>query len=298
MELLRPLQTGTSEDRRITFRAEKALTVFLDGGFIKFQRDGRSHCIQVQNKAYLTFENLVCERVTMHDNGGYRDGYGYSGLVGISGSAGIELKGCVMDGRHRWMPCLWAFEAGKMPGVPDDVPGFVVTDSVLLNGWRALGYSSVRPCVIRNSALVRPMTGCVTELGANDKLILRNNIITSLILSKKTVPLWTQPHVFDSDYNCFVWDAENENRFIIGQTKGLAGWQAKSGQDTHSFEADPAMPLIPRMGYNDGDPAKHRDTPNADPLKVEDILLSPVSPCRGKGENGEDIGPRWERFVK
>jgi hypothetical protein len=33
------------------------------------------------------------------------------------------------------------------------------------------------------------------------------------------------------------------------------------------------------------------------PLTVKDMLLPPDSPCRGKGEKGEDIGPRWQRFA-
>ena len=31
---------------------------------------------------------------------------------------------------------------------------------------------------------------------------------------------------------------------------------------------------------------------------VEGLIRLPDNPCRGRGENGEDIGPRWERFLR
>ena len=33
------------------------------------------------------------------------------------------------------------------------------------------------------------------------------------------------------------------------------------------------------------------------PLSIEDLVLPPHSPCRGAGENGANIGPRWEKFL-
>ena len=301
MELLRPLQTGVGPDRRITFRAERPLTVFLDGGFIKFVQDGRSHCIQILNKAYITVENLVCERVQSHDNGGYRGGLGYSGLIGISGSAGIKVKNCIMDGRYRWMPCMWVFEAGKMPGVPDDLPAFTVTDSLLLHGWRSLGIQAQRPCVFRNNAFVRALTGMVTVIGGTrpKSLVMRNNIFQSLIFSKRGNVLFGMPSAFDSDYNCFAWDPENESKFIadIGNHRespnvsGLEGWQRHFLQDRHGIEFDPGYPLSRKMGFG------VQGKVSQDPLEIGDLILPPDSPCRGRGENGEDIGPRWERFL-
>jgi hypothetical protein len=302
VELLRPLQTGTGEDRRVTFRAEQPLTVFLDGGFAKFQRDGRSHCIQVQSKACVTIENLVCEKVREHDNGGYRGGIGYAGLIGISGSAGIEIKGCVMDGRARWMPCMWVFEAGKMPGAPDDLPGFTVSDSVLYYGWRLLGFQATRRCILRNNALVRGLTGMVTVIGGTPPktLVLRNNTVQSLILAKAGNPIFSVPAVFDSDFNCFGWDTENTRRVIANAgsreeprpVSGLAEWQKTFGLDANSLEAEPGYPLSMKAGFgNKG------EVDMQTPLTVKDMLLPPDSPCRGKGEKGEDIGPRWQRFA-
>jgi len=306
MELLRPLQTGTSDDRRITFRAARPLSVFLDGGHIRSKREGRSHCIQVQSKAYVTFENLACEKVKHHDNGGYRGGLGYSGLIGISGSAGIEVRNCVMDGRHRYMSCLWVFEAGKMPGVPDSVVPLTVTDSLLLHGWRCMGLHLTRPCVFRNNAFVRGQTGMITILRSPPGgVILRNNILQSLIKMKRGLPIFRygKPEHYDSDYNCFAWDPENPNRRIMSESGpgGLAPWQEKCAKDGHGIEAEPGYPLSAMMGFGtDGQPGKTHSGLHGlsqAPLRVKDLILPRNSPCRGKGEDGEDIGPRWQRFA-
>jgi parallel beta-helix repeat protein len=293
-ELLRPLQSGTA-DARITFRAEKPFTVFLDGGFIKGGREGRSHCIQVLNKAFLTFENLVCERVKQHDNGGYRDGYGYSGLIYISGSAGIEIKSCVMDGRYRWMPCLWTCDAGLMPGVPAEVPAFAVADSVLLAGWRAVGLGITRSAEMRNNTFARAMTGMISGLAGDGKLVLRNNIIQCLIAAKSGNKLFDKPAQIDSDYNCYDWDPENKHKFIAEGISGLQEWQKKTSKDLHSLEKEPGYPFSAIMGYGKKDGWREGDA--SVQLKIEDLILRMDSPCRKAGEKGEDIGPRWEKFL-
>ena len=292
MELLRPFQTGTAEDRRVTFRAEKPLSVFLDAGLIRHVRSGRSHCIQVQSKAYMTFENLTCEKAENYDNGGYRGGIGYSGLISISGSAAIDIRSCVMDGRYRWMGCMWVFEAGKMPGVPEAIPAFTVTDSVLYSGWRALGINSTRPAVFRNCLFSRNMTGMITEIGAQNSVVLRNCILQSNLLSKQGSKLLNKPAIYDSDYNCFTWDAENKSRWIGPELGGLKAWQDKAKQDMHSLEADPGFPFTRKAGF--GIAGK---TDMVTPLAISDFILPADSPCKGKGEKGEDIGPRWEKFL-
>jgi parallel beta-helix repeat protein len=293
MEPLRPLQTGTSEKRRITFRAESPLTVFLDGGLIKFVREGRPYGIAVESKAWLSFENLTCERNSHYDFGGYRGGVGYSGQISVSGSAAVEFKGCVMDGRSRWMGNLWLFEAGKMPGVPAEQPAITVTDSLLLNGWRALGINATRPCVFRNCAFARSMTGMITELGGGaPKLVIRDTVIHSLILSKKGNVLVNHPGIYDTDYNCFVWDAENDKRYIARDLPALAGWREKTQLDAHSIETDPGWPLSRKLGYG------NRGEVDLTPLAISDLILPPGSPCRGTGEGGGNIGPRWEPYLE
>ena len=292
LEPLRPLQTGVSDARRITFRAERPLTVFLDGGMIKAVRDGRPFCIAVESKAWLTFENLACERNAEYDFGGYRGGIGYSGQISISGSAAIDVKTCVMDGRSRYMGNMWIFEGGKMPGVPAQHPTVTVTDSLLAVGWRAVGFEGVRPCVFRNCAFIRNMTAMFTDMGDDPRMVLRNCVIGSLLFNKPKNPLLRNPHRYDSDYNCFLWDPENTPRVIDKNSTGLAAWQANSKHDLHSIVADPGWPLSRKLGFgNKGeiDPA---------PFTVADLILPPDSPCRAKGENGEDIGPRWTPFLE
>jgi parallel beta-helix repeat protein len=312
MELLRPLQTGVSAGRRITFRAEKPLTVFLDGGFILWNREGRSHDIQVCNKAFLTFDGLTCENCCTMDNGGYRGGIGYAGLIRISGSAGIEIKNCVLDGRTRIMCGLYFFDAGAMPGVPDDETAYTVSDSVFLYNWKAVGGGhSTRPALLLNNAFVRDQITIFDPYGWDEKkLRLRNNIFQSLILGKRGDAMLSgiPAKEYDSDYNCFHWDAENDVKVVATEDgrdggpkiRGLATWTAKTGFDAHSIEADPGYPLSALMGFGKkgGDNAPGMDIPTSRRLRIEDLVLPGNSPCRRAGMNGEDIGPRWGRFLK
>ena len=74
---------------------------------------------------------------------------------------------------------------------------------------------------------------------------------------------------------------------------GLAGWRDAFEKDRNSIETDPGYALSAKVGFGGSgmvDPAV--------PLSVEDLILPPDSPCRGAGENGEDIGPRWETFLR
>jgi hypothetical protein len=233
-------------------------------------------------------------------NGGYRGGYGYAGLFDISGSAAIEIKDCVMDGRYRWMAGIWAFEAGKMPGVPQNERGFVVTDSLFLNNWRSVGYNAQRPCEIRNCLLARPMTGMITELGDQAKLVLRNNILTSSIFAKTYGGLWRSGARFDANYNCYVWDDSNvDTRWIAAyQEKGtvFAAWQA-AGKDKNSMEANPGMPLLAKMGFIPDATADQKNYPDKGPFTVAEIILPADSVARKAGENGEMIGPRWDKWL-
>ena len=200
------------------------------------------------------------------------------------------------------MPCMWVFEAGKMPGVPAGTPGFIATDSLFLYGWRSFGIRTEHPCIFRNNAFVRALTAMFTVFGGTRPkgLIMRNNIYQSLIYKKRNNVLWNAPLSFDSDYNCFTWDPDNPNRYITWQDphnrtgpklKGLGEWQMTFDQDKHSTETDPAYPLSKKMGFGNKGAISRKS------LAIGDLILPPDSPCRGKGEGGEDIGPRWQRFI-
>ena len=94
--ILCPLQTGVSPDRRITFRAERPLTVVIDGGH-KDGREGLAHCIEVNSKAYLTFENLTTERAYMTDYGSSGPGHRVGGQVRCYGSYLVDFNGMLLD---------------------------------------------------------------------------------------------------------------------------------------------------------------------------------------------------------
>lgn len=302
LELLRPLQTGLDENHRITFRAERPLTVFLDGGLRKGDRgnlvpEGRSFCVQLPNKAFMTLENLTMENTCFGDNGGYRDGWGYGRLVDVSGAAGIEIKNCVFDGRARWITALCGYEIGKIPGVPPGVPAFEVSDSVFLFNWSALSVHPLRACVLRNNALVRGLPSMFSELGGEGKIVLRNNILQSLIPKKKKNPIIKKPEMYDSNYNCFAWDFDhpkNEFKLVASDAHGLQEWQRKYKQDMNSIQGEPGYAISKVMGF--GTDKFDPDEIVSHQLTVEDFILPDNSICRKSGEKGEDIGPRWDRW--
>jgi hypothetical protein len=302
VELLRPLQTGTSAENRVTFRAEKPLTVFLEGGNTK-SFEGRSHCVQIMNKAFLTLENLSFARTYVYDNGGYRGGMGYGSLVLLSGAPGTEVKNCVMDGRGGYAVGILALGQNRLPGVSAEIPEVVVEDSLFLRTWWAAYVFSETPrnsAVFRNNAFVRSLILKFSGNAPDHSMVMRNNIYQSLIPTKNRNRLFAKPALLDSDYNCFTWDAANELRhvaYLDEQARtfvsGLAGWQEQYRQDLHGIEAYPGYPLSTLAGFVN---TEKQDANR--PLVIEDLILPSNSPCRGVGENGVDIGPRWEKFLK
>lgn len=295
-ELLMPLQTGTGPDARLTFRAARPLTVFLDAGF-SGDGSGRSHAAQVMNKGFVTLENLAFEKAALHDNGGYRGWPGYAGLVRLSGSSGIEIKGCVMDGRHRYMVGLVAEGVGTLPGVPPDTPPLTVTDCVFIGNWYAVyiggrGVSRLEHNAFARSRLLKGAFSSETRI--------RNSIYQSLGANKWGSNLFAGMDNMDSDFNCFGWDDDNQQRVVafLGSrperiaVRGLAEWQEAFGQDANSIEAEPGYPLSTIVGFGG------RAMPGPPhPFRIEDVILPADSPCRGAGEGGADVGPRWEQFL-
>jgi hypothetical protein len=69
---------------------------------------------------------------------------------------------------------------------------------------------------------------------------------------------------------------------------GLKAWQEALKRDLHSVEHTPNYGLTPLELATSFD---------LRPLTIQDFILPKDSPLRGKGENGSDIGVRWERFL-
>lgn len=295
VELLRPLQTGTSDDRRITFRAEKPLSVFLEGGLIKFVRTGRPHDVQLHTKAFMTIENLTgmfCSEGI--DYGGYRDGWGYAGIFRVSGGAMNELKGCVADARYRWMSGFVFFDGGVMPGLPEPAYAARISDSATLACWRGVqGIVKRAPLLLDHNIYFVSMTG-MYSINGGEKWISRNCIYQDLVGQKRggAYALYWTPQVYDSDYACFAWMPDSGKliaRHDGQEFVGLAKWQAALQKDAHSIEHTPNYGLTPLDG-----PAGF----NLRPLSIADFILPADSPLRGRGENGSDIGVRWEKYVE
>ncbi|MCE9606091.1 MAG: right-handed parallel beta-helix repeat-containing protein [Planctomycetia bacterium] len=294
VELLRPLQTGTSDERRITFRAEKPLSVFLEGGLIKFVRTGRPHDVQLHTKAFITIENLTgmfCSEGL--DYGGYRGGWGYAGIFRVSGGCMNEFKGCVADARYRWMSGFVFFDAGIMPGMPEPKYAGRISDSATLACWRGVqGIVQRAPLILDHNVYYVSLTG-MYSINGGEKWISRSCIYQDLVGQKRSgaYPLYWTPQVYDSDYACFAWMPQSGKYIAKHEGKelnGLEAWQTGAKRDLHSIEYTPDYGLTPLeqpLGFN------------LRPLTIEDFILPRSSPLRGQGEHGSDIGVRWEKFL-
>ena len=299
-ELLRPLQTGASEDRRIVFRAEQPLTVFLDGGLIRHKRPGRPHNVQLHGKAFITIENIVGERCSENtDYGGYRGGWGYAGIFRQSGGAMNVYSGCIADGRYRWMAGFCFFDGGQMPGIPKPEYAAKIVDSVAIGCWRAIcGYTRA-PLLLDHNVYYVNLTGMFSKFRGPGQWISRNSIYQDLIFSKRSNGLAIFGRRVDkdivSDYSCFAWMPESD-RVIAGRGKGalvgLAAWRERTGCDKHSLEHLPGYSLT---ALEPTPPGKHLDPR---PLTIADFVLPKDSPLRGKANDGGNIGVRWEKWTK
>lgn len=300
-ELLRPLQTGTSDDRRITFRGERPLTVFLDGGMIRHKRPGRPHNVQLHGKAFITIENIVGEKCSENiDYGGYRGGWGYAGIFRTSGGAMNVFRNCVADARYRWMSGFVFFEAGHMAGLEKPAYAARVTDSATLGCWRAIQGFSVAPLLLEHNIYFVTMTGMHSVHCGPGKWVSRNCIYQDHVKGKRQwggIPVFGNTEIVDSDYCSFAWMPDSKrtvaragNRRGGEPIAGLAAWQKVSGQDAHSVEHTPQYPLtkleLPSGRFD------HRS------LRLEDFILPKDSPLRGKGTEGSDIGVRWGEWVE
>ena len=214
-----------------------------------------------------------------------------------------EFKGCVADARYRWMSGFAFCDAGVMPGLPMPQYAARVSDSVTLACWRGIqGQVQRAPLLLDHNIYYVSLTGMYSPFGG-EKWVSRNCIYQDMIDGKRIGPytrFWGRT-VYDSDYGCFAWMPES-NRIIANATRdhtaveenekglvGLAAWQEFSKRDLHSMEHTPPYGITPlELGKGSFD---------LRPLTIADFILPKDSPLRGKGENGSDIGVRWDHYI-
>jgi len=118
--------------------------------------------------------------------------------------------------------------------------------------------------------------------------------------------------LFHADYNAYCWMPKSTPIYgyrgpaTQGCVKGLKNWEEFCGYDKHSLEVmmteeKGVYPGTYRLIYSwTGKNEKLRGDllrgSGAPALETEDFILPADSPLRGAGENGSDIGPRWEKF--
>ncbi|MGA2619589.1 MAG: right-handed parallel beta-helix repeat-containing protein [Thermoguttaceae bacterium] len=303
VELLCPLQTGTGEDKRITFRGARPLSVLLDGGACAAWWQGargRPHSVLLCGKAFVTIENIAgvnfC-RNTM-DFGGYRGGCGYAGIFRMSGGAMNEFKGCVADSRDIAVGFAF-FDGGLMPD-PNNAKyscAAHVTDSATVNCWRGVLGFARSPLLLDHNIYLVSITGMYDIWGgAKKSWISRDCIYQDIDRGKRQGSgCWpfTNIDVIDSDYGDFAWMPLSVKQVARGKDGkpilGLAAWQKASGQDAHSVEITPDYPL-PALEQSNGYFDKR-------PLTINDFILSKGSPLRTAGTDGGPIGVRWDQWL-
>lgn len=264
-EILRPLQTGVSEDKRIVFRGEKPFEVFIDGGDLETHEKGRPHCIQIQSKAFIEVENIVLQRGARFDSGGYREGYGSAGQIRISGSSHIDLKYLVMDGRGHRIPGMVCWMAGLMPGMEEAPYAVKLSDSIEI-GCTSVFVGGGPGAIIFEHCLFftpyidgppkwRSMFNLTPEQVLNQNIQLDVRVSNSVFYDvSKTKRYDRGDEIYNlkslnqcrSDHNAYFWmpgiqkvytgrvRRKDEGRTIIGLSK----WKKYSSQDRHSIERE------------------------------------------------------------
>ncbi|HWL51583.1 MAG TPA: right-handed parallel beta-helix repeat-containing protein [Chthoniobacteraceae bacterium] len=306
LELLQPLRTGASQEQPVVFRAERPLSVVIDGGAGRDSGEvpidefsSRSYCVAVHAKAFVHFENLVFYGSALRQNQTRGLGDAYSGQVDLSGSLGIRFSGCVFDGRGTYNVGLRARNAGDMAGAARrETPAFTVADSLFFHSfYMAVLQAPQADCVFEESALVNgQIYGIVTDFQEENRgrLVLRRNVIAPLAASLRKLrhPFLYQrgpaPIPVVSNGNCFVWDREDTARNIVADTP-LAQWRQATGQDRDSFEAKPDWPLWEIAGLDRFSSKNRSRIVQSVPLKISDLVSADGNP--------PPAGPRWGRFL-
>jgi hypothetical protein len=286
-ETLAPLNTGVSDERRITFRATQPRTAILDGNQHRIP-----WAVKLVNRDYITVDGFHIERQSGNDYSMAQSG-AYSAQVLLSNSRFCTVTRCYLDGGKEFPNGSWA---GVMGVWVVEAEGALIDDNFLVKQtWSitsAIGRETDERFVwplIRNNTFLYTYIWAVHMIGPKDRLKLRNNLFAERVRAKAGlayIRIWDARSRIDSDYNFFYWNHDKPRDMsrchvimwhnVLPDTEpslpgGLAAWQKVAGQDRHSLEA-----FFPTNNIYD-----HLDFNVAG------------KPYQGRGENGADIGCSW-----
>jgi len=252
-----PLCSG-AEGRRITFRRAGEGRAIIDGLNVI------APLVDLPARHYITVEGLIFDNLPPA---------GHPGVVKGDGSLGFEMLDCRIGYSHG--------HGGFGNGVQlYKCPGAIIEGNVI---WGTRYHVTLNQCpgaLVKNNTVSWGQVFSLYTVGDHEGVRFVNNLLyyPTSVPNGALAIAWPDRNItLTSDYNCwgpmvdktrvaYVYHTSVNDVGPTGLT--IADWQADSGLDAHSIQADPML---------------------ADPKKGDFTLLE-GSPCIGAGEDGVDIG--------
>jgi nitrous oxidase accessory protein NosD len=252
-----PLCSG-AEGRRITFRRAGEGRAIIDGLNVV------APLVDLPARHYITVEGLIFDNLPPA---------GHPGVVNASNSRGLQLLDCRIGYSHA--------HGGFGNGVYlYRCPGALIEGNVI---WGTRYHVVLNQCpdaLVRNNTVSWGQVFAFQVIGNHEGVRFANNILyypTSVPNAALAIAWLDREITLTSDYNCwgpmvdktrvaYVYHTSVNDVGPTGLT--IADWQADSGLDENSIQADPMF---------------------ADP-KAGDFTLTEGSPCLGAGEGGVNMG--------
>lgn len=300
-ECIRPTRSGLP-GHPIVFEAPRGERVEING-----RREVIPFGVDLLDRHHITIRGFVFFGQT--EVGPNRSGFGQIRAVGASD---VLVERCLFDCRMNYVNPVFVYRSRDVT-IHNNIlvshhSGMIVHDNV---GTLTITRNSFLGVTIHKIYAPR-----------NERVVIKSNLFGENLFPKKKrqykVVLMSNQQV-DMDYNCFYFDPKNDERRTIDiafagidlaavtalpeqQEKkakqerfGVKGtldlWQKTLGRGKHSFAADPKWQnpdTIKRVR------SRRRGWPNRffpyEPIRRADLRLAEDSPCRGRGDNGVDIG--------
>lgn len=249
---------GGAEGRRITFRRAGEGRAIIDGlGVLAPLAD-------LRGRSYVTLEGLIFDSLPPA---------GHDGVILARDARGVEVLNC----RIGYNKAHGGFGNGIYLAA---CPGARVEGNLIWGTRYHVTLAESPGAVVKNNTVSWGQVFSIYVTGRHEGTRITNNIFyfpTSVPNAALAIS-WADRNInLESDYNCWGPMVDKTHVAYVYHTSvndlgpqgpSLAQWQADSGLDTHSIQADP-MFADPRQG---------------------NFTLLPGSPCIGAGEGGVNMG--------
>ncbi len=249
---------GGAPERRITFRRAGEGRVIVDGLRVV------APLVELTGRDFVTVEGLTFDNLPPA---------GHPGVVNVGSAQGFELLNCRIGYSHR--------HGGFGNGVYlYRCPGARIEGNVIWGTRYHVVLNQCRDTLVKNNTVSWGQVFSFQTMGTHEGVRFVNNIFyyPTSVPNAAVAIAWPDENItLTSDYNCwgpmvdktrvaYVYHTSVNDVGPTGLT--IADWQADSGLDAHSIQADPMF---------------------ADPTKG-DFRLQEGSPCLGAGEGGANMG--------